>query len=76
MVAENDRPGTAAWQLSGHQVGGGIEGYADSVQARTGQTVRLYVSTTAADFHVEAYRMGYYQGLGARLVWQSGPQPG
>ncbi|MGH3745729.1 MAG: N,N-dimethylformamidase beta subunit family domain-containing protein, partial [Mycobacteriales bacterium] len=54
----------------------GIEGYADSVQARTGQTVRLYVSTTAADFHVEAYRMGYYQGLGARLVWQSVPQPG
>ncbi|MBV8462713.1 MAG: hypothetical protein JO368_05425 [Acidimicrobiales bacterium] len=31
----------------------------------------LYVNTRAASFHVEAYRMGYYQGIGGRLIWQS-----
>jgi hypothetical protein len=33
--------------------------------------VTLYVSSDAPRFHVEAYRMGYYHGAGARLVWQS-----
>ncbi|HEX7355113.1 MAG TPA: N,N-dimethylformamidase beta subunit family domain-containing protein [Mycobacteriales bacterium] len=76
MTAENARPGTAAWHLTGHQTPGGIEGYASAVEAQVGQSVRLYVSTAAASFHVEAYRMGYYQGLGARLVWRSGSRPG
>jgi hypothetical protein len=41
-----------------------------------GQTLTLYVSTHAASFHVEAYRMGYYQGLGGRLIWRSAQIPG
>ncbi len=31
----------------------------------------LYVSTGAAAFRAEAFRMGYYQGTGARLIWTS-----
>jgi hypothetical protein len=31
----------------------------------------LYVNTDAATFDVQAYRMGYYGGAGARLVWTS-----
>lgn len=76
VSAENARPGTAAWRLTGSQTPGGIAGYAGAVQARPGRTVRLYVSTDAPAFHVEAYRMGYYQGLGARLVWRSAVEPG
>jgi len=38
--------------------------------------VTMYVSTTQPTFHVEAYRMGCYQGLGGRLVWQSAEVPG
>ena len=53
-----------------------IAGYADQITASSGQIVRLYVSTDAASFRVEAYRMGYYQGTGARLVWTSPPVPG
>ena len=34
-------------------------------------TVTLHVNTKAPSFHVEAYRMGYYGGIGGRLVWQS-----
>ena len=36
----------------------------------------VFVSTSAASFHVEAYRIGYYQGLGGRFVWRSRQQRG
>jgi hypothetical protein len=71
VVAENQKPGTASWKISGVQTPDGIMGYANLVQAVSGQTVNLYVSTRAPTFHVEAYRMGYYGGAGGRLVWHS-----
>jgi hypothetical protein len=75
VARENAKPGTTAWNLSTtHQAD--IEGYADEVSAQAGDTVQLYVSTGAGRFHVEAYRMGYYGGLGGRLVWSSPDVPG
>jgi hypothetical protein len=71
LQAENARPGTDAWHISGPQTKGAIEGYADHVSAEHGDTVRLYVSTVASSFRVEAYRMGWYQGHAGRLVWTS-----
>ena len=71
VKAENAKPGTSAWRLSNTAHRGEIEGYADHVSAAAGDTVSLFVSTVAPSFHVEAYRMGYYQGLGGRLVWTS-----
>ncbi len=70
IVAENAKPGHAWWVTTAQQAGD-IEGFADRVSAVSGDAVTLYVSTKATHFHVEAYRMGYYQGIGARLVWQS-----
>ena len=75
VVAENRRPGTSAWQLDPHG-SGTIAGYAGAIDAQVGQQVPVYVSTDAPSFHVEAYRMGYYQGLGARLVWRSAAETG
>jgi hypothetical protein len=46
------------------------------VSAVAGERVRLYVSTAASRFRVEAYRMGWYNGRGGRLVWRSAPLPG
>jgi hypothetical protein len=69
VIQENERPGTTAWEI--HGSAGGIEGFASDVYAKQGQTVTLYVSTTGAWFRADAFRMGYYQGKGARLVWQS-----
>ncbi|TMK89229.1 MAG: hypothetical protein E6G57_02565 [Actinobacteria bacterium] len=46
------------------------------MSAQQGETVRLFVSTKEAGYHVEAYRVGYYGGLGARLVWKSADLPG
>jgi hypothetical protein len=76
VIEENNRPGTADWHLTGTARAEGIEGFADRTSAQRGEEVGLHVSTTASTFRVEAYRMGFYQGLGARLVWSSEPVPG
>jgi hypothetical protein len=76
VTAENRRPGTAGWRIARQGPREAIQGWADHVSATAGQRVRLYVSTTARRFRVEAYRMGWYGGLGARLVWRSGQLPG
>jgi hypothetical protein len=73
---ENRLPGTSSWTIPNLEATSGIEGYADAVSAQAGDRVRLFVSTRASTFHVEAYRMGYYGGRGARLVWTSGSVQG
>jgi hypothetical protein len=70
VQAENAQAGTDGWKLTEPAKAGEIEGYADHVSVNAGQPVRLFVSTVAPTFHVEAYRMGYY-GKGGRLVWHS-----
>jgi hypothetical protein len=74
VIGENSKPGTTAWQI--HGAHGGIAGFASKVYARQGQKVTLYVDTTGPWFRAEAFRMGYYQGKGARLVWESGKVTG
>jgi hypothetical protein len=74
VVAENAKPGSSGWQLA--KAPWHVEAYADTTSAKVGDVVTLYVDTDAPTWTVEAYRMGWYQGLGGRLIWQSGPQPG
>jgi hypothetical protein len=76
VTVENRRRGTSGWRITHEGRREAIQGWADHVSANAGERVRLYVSTTAPRFRVEAYRMGWYGGLGARLVWRSGPLPG
>jgi hypothetical protein len=75
VVAENRMPGTSKWRIP-DSAPTSIEGYADAVSAQVGDEVTVFVSTPAASFHVEAYRIGYYQGLGGRFVWRSPRQRG
>lgn len=72
LVAENSRPGTTAWAATTGAIPGVLDGYADTVSAQAGSVVHLFVSCQDPTFHVEAYRMGYYGGAGARLYWRSG----
>jgi hypothetical protein len=70
LAAENLRPGTGTWRIpksAPHR----IEGFADHVSAKVGDRVRLFVSTPARGFHIEAYRFGWYGGDLARLIWRS-----
>ena len=73
---ENQIPGTAAWRVTNDGDARDIEGYLNVTSAQPGETVNLYATTVAPTFTVEAYRMGWYQGLGARLVWTSPPIAG
>ena len=74
VIEENGKPGTTAWEIHGAHAG--ISGFASLAYARPGQKVTLYVSTTGRTFRAQAFRMGYYQGRGARLVWTSAPVKG
>jgi hypothetical protein len=75
-VPENSRPGARDWFIRTLGAPDAIMGYAGQSSVRPGQPVDLYVSTTSREFAVRAYRMGWYGGDLARLVWQSGPVRG
>ncbi len=68
LVAENARPGTLDWICNHVQPDHALEGFASQVSAVPGDDVAVFVNTTARAVQVQAYRMGYYQGLGGRLV--------
>ncbi|GAA3117677.1 hypothetical protein GCM10010530_44960 [Kribbella aluminosa] len=53
-----------------------LAGYTDRTSVRSGQPFRLYVTSTDGAFTVRAFRIGWYGGAGARLVWTSASVPG
>jgi hypothetical protein len=71
LIAENGRPGTLGWICNHVQPDHALEGFASQVSAVTGDDVALFVNTTASAVQAQVYRMGYYQGLGGRLVHQT-----
>jgi Domain of unknown function (DUF4082)/Concanavalin A-like lectin/glucanases superfamily/Fibronectin type III domain/Viral BACON domain/Bacterial Ig domain len=75
VACENEKPGSApsAWQVSGSG-DSTIQGYATSMSVNKGGTIRFKVKTTASNYHIDIYRLGYYQGNGARLQ-QGGVRP-
>jgi len=70
-VPENSLPGDPHWTI--RHLGGSheIEGYAGKASVLTGESFPLFVSTESRGFRVTAFRLGWYQGTGARKVWQS-----
>ncbi|MEV4264960.1 N,N-dimethylformamidase beta subunit family domain-containing protein [Kribbella sp. NPDC049584] len=65
---ENAKAGTAAWVIP-VSLNGPLAAYLTKVSATCGSTVDLKV-TSGRPVSVVAYRMGYYQGLGAREIWR------
>ncbi|KUL34115.1 hypothetical protein ADL22_31025, partial [Streptomyces sp. NRRL F-4489] len=76
LAAERDRPGSPDWRLRATGPPDAVEGYTDRVSVRPGEEFGLHVSTTAPGFRVSAYRVGWYGGAEARLVWRSERLPG
>jgi hypothetical protein len=68
VACENALAGSApsTWQVSG---GGDstIQGYTTSMSVNKGATISFKVKTSASAYHIDIYRLGYYQGNGARL---------
>jgi hypothetical protein len=75
-VAENSRPGDKDWWISRLGAPDEIAGYAGQASVLPGEPADLYVSTTAREFTVRAFRIGWYNGDLARKVWESGPVRG
>ncbi|HUY16444.1 MAG TPA: N,N-dimethylformamidase beta subunit family domain-containing protein [Acidimicrobiales bacterium] len=65
---ENDRSGDATWLDGQPAVPGTLEGYASATSVNHGSDISFFVNTTSPTFTAKVYRLGYYQGLGARLV--------
>lgn len=74
-VTENSQPGTRSWMLNSKtrkakNSSPNLEGYTTSPSAIPGVKIDLRVSSTKS-FYISAYRLGYYNGDGARLIWKS-----
>jgi hypothetical protein len=76
LKLENTKAGATDWRLTRPAHKGEIEGYASAISVQRGDVVRLFVSTTAPTFTVRGYRMGFYGGAGAHLVWSPPAQTG
>jgi Abnormal spindle-like microcephaly-assoc'd, ASPM-SPD-2-Hydin len=81
IVLENQQPGSTGWQIdtdgsgsplmaTNHQ----IEGYASLTSVNAGGQINFMVSlSSAAQYTMQIYRMGWYGGTGGRLMQTIGP---
>jgi hypothetical protein len=72
-VTENAKPGTSDWVIPS-SMNGRLAAYLTRTSATCGDVVGLKV-TSGAPVSIVAYRMGYYQGLGAREIWRQDGVP-
>jgi hypothetical protein len=72
QVSENSLPGDPDWPLKHLGPPEAMIGYTAQDSVLPGQPITLLASTTARSFTVSAFRMGWYRGDLARLVWKSG----
>ena len=70
IVLENQKQGNpeSDWGLAFGQPVGNIEGYAKEFSVNRGDTVEFKINTDANNYQIQIYRLGYYDGDGARLV--------
>jgi len=71
VVAENCLPGTSpsVWDINGQGTGDlTIQGFSTDISVNLGGTVNFKIDTPAHAYTIDIYRMGYYQGNGARYI--------
>ena len=69
IVAENCLTGSprSEWDVAGSG-DPSIQGFATTISVNRGETVHFKVDTDASSYRIDIYRLGFYDGLGARLV--------
>jgi hypothetical protein len=69
IVCENALAGnpSSEWDISGAG-DSTIQGFATDISVNRGQTVSFKIDTDATNYRLDIYRMGYYNGFGARKV--------
>ena len=80
IVVENRQPGSTGWQLGPAVASDSskqIKGYASATSVAQGETLALYVTVNPAQsYTIDFYRIGWYAGLGGRLMLHAGPLNG
>jgi len=68
-VCENSKPGSQPpnWEIAGSG-DSTIQGFATAMSVAQGGTISLKINTNAKAYTIGIFRLGYYQGLGARQV--------
>lgn len=69
IACENSKPGTDpdVWEIGGAG-DPAIQGFATDISVNIGQRIDFKIDTSASAYTIDIYRMGYYQGLGARKI--------
>ena len=69
IVLENEKQGTpeSVWGLP-NGASSSIEGFTTDISSDIGGTVQFKINTDATEYRLDIYRLGYYNGDGARLV--------
>ena len=68
-VAENCKTGNPSTEWDVHAAGDPtIQGFSTDMSVNVGERVDFKVRTDSPKYRVDIYRLGWYQGLGARLV--------
>lgn len=68
ITHENAKGGTTNWELNNPAKKREIEGYASASSVNKGNNISFYINTQAAEYSLEIFRMGWYNGKGARSV--------
>ena len=77
IQVENSLPGDPNWDnFSANLNQQMLSGYASQTSINHGQSINFYVTTTEPSFQIQIYRMGWYQGDGARLMETMGTYTG
>jgi hypothetical protein len=83
IEVENQLPGSANWHLglpgfsTATDTIGQIKGYASATSVNKGGAIAFYVTVNPAQsYGIDIYRIGWYQGLGGRLLQHVGPLAG
>jgi len=66
VACENTQTGTPDWMVE--SLDDSIQGFTTDISAAPGGTVNFKVNTSSVNFHVDIFRLGYYNNVGARLV--------
>jgi hypothetical protein len=69
VACENQQPGADPldWEVT-NEGDEDIQGYATSMSVNKGESISFKVKSTTPNYKIDIYRLGYYGGMGARLI--------
>jgi hypothetical protein len=69
VACENTKTGTpeSTWKVSGAG-SSNLQGFSTDISVNVGATIGFKIDTTLSSYSMDIYRMGYYQGNGARKI--------